>query len=150
MSEIIEREEGCVRDLEEGVKNKWRWSWLEIKDENGDYLSEYIRKIRQSGKAICMWCNGKQINYGASGFKALRGHATSKGHRQWRGARKGAQLLPSVFQAAAQKECAVPTPETAAAAPSTSCSSLGSGIPYGAPPNVHPATETCKQTSCYS
>ena len=62
MSEIIEREEvGCVRDLEEGVKNKWRWSWLEIKDENGDYLSEYIRKIRQPGKAICVWCGEKQI-----------------------------------------------------------------------------------------
>jgi len=32
------------------------------------------------------------------GAKALTGHAKSKGHKQWRGARKNAQQLPTVFQ----------------------------------------------------
>ena len=34
-----------LKELEKSVKNKFRWSWLEEKDSNGDYLSEYIRKI---------------------------------------------------------------------------------------------------------
>ncbi|XP_023154459.2 enoyl-CoA delta isomerase 2 isoform X1 [Amphiprion ocellaris] len=34
-----------VRAVDATVKNAFRWSWLEEKDTNGDFLSEYIRKL---------------------------------------------------------------------------------------------------------
>ena len=39
-----------VRAIDTSVKNAFRWSWLEEKDLNGDFLSEYIRKIDKPGK----------------------------------------------------------------------------------------------------
>lgn len=66
--EIVERSENTnFKELDKGVRNKWKWSWLEKKDENGDFISEYTRKIKKPGLAICTWCNGKQTNYGESG-----------------------------------------------------------------------------------
>jgi len=67
--EIIHRNEECenTKDIDINIKNKFRWSWLETKDENGDFLSEFIRKVNQPGIAICTWCGDKPINYGGSG-----------------------------------------------------------------------------------
>jgi hypothetical protein len=31
-----------IKAIERSVKNKFKWSWLEEKDEHGDYLSLYI------------------------------------------------------------------------------------------------------------
>ena len=45
-------------------KNKWKWSWLEEKDEHGDYLSSYY-----------IYCN-KPLVYGNTGKKDLLKHAT--------------------------------------------------------------------------
>ena len=43
---IINRNESKdARKIDATGKNKWKWSWLEEKDENGDYLSTYVRKI---------------------------------------------------------------------------------------------------------
>ena len=56
-------------------KNKWKWFWLEKKDENGDYLSSYVWKINVSGSAFCICCN-KPLVYGNIGKKDLLKHAT--------------------------------------------------------------------------
>ena len=73
---IINRSEsGDARKIDEACKNKWKWSWLEEKDVNGDYLSAYVRKINVSGSAFCIYCN-KTLVYGNTGKKDLLKHAT--------------------------------------------------------------------------
>ena len=64
-----------ARKIDATCKNKWKWSWLEEKDENGDYLSSYVRKINVSGSAFCIYCN-KPLVYGNTGKKDLLKHAT--------------------------------------------------------------------------
>ena len=43
--------ENTIKNVDEGVKNKFRWNWLEEKDSNGDFLSDYVRKISAPGKS---------------------------------------------------------------------------------------------------
>ena len=55
---IIKRSESeDARKIDATCKNKWKWYWLEGKDENGDYLSSYARKINVSGSTFCIYCN---------------------------------------------------------------------------------------------
>ena len=35
-----------VADIDKGIKHKWLWDWLDLEDSNGQYLSEYIRKLK--------------------------------------------------------------------------------------------------------
>ena len=63
-----------ARKIDASCKNKWNWSWLEEKDEHGDYLSSYVREI-VSGSAFCICCN-KPLVYGNTGKKDLLKHAT--------------------------------------------------------------------------
>lgn len=92
---IIERSDD-LKSLEKGVKNKWVWKWTEDKDENGDFVSEYCRKIKEAGCACCIWCN-KKITYGSSGKKAILNHAKKDNHRSSRAARMNNQTLPASF-----------------------------------------------------
>ena len=39
--------------LEKNVKNKFKWAWLEEKDQLGHFFSDYIRKIKEPG---IVWC----------------------------------------------------------------------------------------------
>ena len=41
----VSREDGSLKGIEEGVKNSFRWVWLEEKDQNGQFPSEYIRRV---------------------------------------------------------------------------------------------------------
>ena len=55
---IINRiESEDARMIDATCKNKWKWYWLEERDENGDYLSSYARKINVSGSTFCIYCN---------------------------------------------------------------------------------------------
>ena len=66
--EVLSRDaEDTARKIDGKIKNKWKWTWIEAEDVNGDYYSEYIRKINVPGTAICTTCNEKQINYSTSG-----------------------------------------------------------------------------------
>ena len=56
-------------------ESKWKWSWLEEKDENGNYLSTYVVEINVSGSAFCIYCN-KPLVYGNTGKKCLLKHVT--------------------------------------------------------------------------
>ena len=55
-----------VRKIDKNIKNGWKWVWLQEKDRNGDYLSTYMRKSPEAGKAFCSWCRDL-VNYGSSG-----------------------------------------------------------------------------------
>ena len=50
----VSREVGSLKGIEEGVKNSFRWVWLEEKYQNGQFLSEYIRKVNIPGKVLCI------------------------------------------------------------------------------------------------
>ncbi|GFS21905.1 hypothetical protein ElyMa_003349700 [Elysia marginata] len=43
-----------VKELDRSVKNRFNWAWLEEKDCNGDFLSDYIRKMPEAGVAWCI------------------------------------------------------------------------------------------------
>ena len=86
-----------LKTIEAKVKYKWNWSWVEERDDNGDFLSVYLRKIDQPGLASCTWCT-KHINYGSSGKKSIKAHASKEVHKKNREARKNAhQELPTIF-----------------------------------------------------
>ena len=73
---IINRSESeDARKIDATCRNKWKWSWLEEKDENCDYLSSYVRKIDVFGFAFCIYCK-KPLIYGNTGKKDLLKHAT--------------------------------------------------------------------------
>ena len=93
---IVQRTDG-IKALEKGVKNKWIWKWTEVMDENGDFLSDYYRKIKEPGCACCMWCN-RRITYGSSGRKAIMNHAKTDSHKSARTERKNNQTLPACFR----------------------------------------------------
>ena len=72
---INKSESEDARKIDATCKNKWKWPWLEEKDENGDYLSNYVLKINVSGSAFCICCN-KPLVYGNAGKADLLKHAT--------------------------------------------------------------------------
>ncbi|GBM36397.1 hypothetical protein AVEN_234788-1 [Araneus ventricosus] len=67
-----------VRDIDKGVKNPWKWDWLE-KEINGTFLHETIRKLDRCGVAYCLACK-KELIYGSRGFIALTDHIKSRKH----------------------------------------------------------------------
>ena len=62
-----------AKKIDATCKNKWKWSWLEDKDENGDYLSSYVTKINVSSSAFCIYCNKTSV-YGNTSNKDLLNH----------------------------------------------------------------------------
>ncbi|XP_060764516.1 uncharacterized protein LOC132873191 isoform X2 [Neoarius graeffei] len=85
-----------IRSIEGKVKNKFRWSWLKEKDANGDFLSDYVRKVDRPGYALCTWCNDL-LKYESSGKKGLRCHSKCKKHIEARTLKRTNQTLPAVF-----------------------------------------------------
>ena len=49
-------------DVEKGVRNKWRWEWLQEKDAKGEPFESWVRKIDSPGLAFCAVCL-KSIKY---------------------------------------------------------------------------------------
>jgi len=121
--EFIERKgsELQLRALEKSVKNRFKWVWLEEKDVEGNYLSDYIRKI-------------DKITYGSKGKKAIAIHAARTSHQRKaskiKQSQKNQPALPALFGAVKALE------DGSAQKPSTT------GLPYGAPENV---TDVVKQ-----
>ena len=66
--------------LEKNIKNKFKWNWLEEKDQLGHFYSDYIRKIKEPGIVWCTACHDK-IQYGSSGKKALINHGKRASHQ---------------------------------------------------------------------
>lgn len=125
-----------VNAIDAGVKNRFRWQWLESKDDAGQFLSDYIRKLDVAGVAKCIICDDK-IKYASSGKKALVCHGNSQMHQKRKKERDSNQTLPSLFR----NITAMESGETEI--PSTSSCTL----PYGAPPNVHNIDQCSGKTS---
>ena len=120
-----------LKQLEGHLKNKFRWAWLQEKDSNNDFYSDYIRKINVPGKVKCIWCE-KILDYSKDGKKAMKQHGQTKVHIGQKNIRKSNQTLPANFFGGGKD---------------SSVSQLSGGgecaLPYGAPPNIHDVG-TCK------
>ena len=83
-----ETDDEKLKTLENSVKNKFRWHWLEttveisLKGERKTIpIVEWIRKIDVPGKAKCIICQ-KLISYGARGRVSLTEHCKSNEHSE--------------------------------------------------------------------
>ena len=70
-----------VSSLEKGVKNRWRWAWLQEENVDSVCFEVWCRKIDAPGVSFCVPC-GKTIAYRSSGKKALVAHANDPEHRR--------------------------------------------------------------------
>ena len=69
-----------VTTLDKGLKNKWRWAWLEETGRDGKPFSSWCKKLGEAGACFCTLCSRKII-YGSSGKKVLRKHEADPGHQ---------------------------------------------------------------------
>jgi hypothetical protein len=60
-SRVVDRDFDAKKADYKGLKNSWKWEWLE-KKVGDELISEFIRKINSKGLAFCERC--QDINYG--------------------------------------------------------------------------------------
>ncbi|GBL64368.1 hypothetical protein AVEN_142835-1 [Araneus ventricosus] len=78
-TDIITRESAeNIKDLERGIKNQWRWEWLEKKVDD-IHLRESIRKLKAAGMAYCLTCQ-RELMYASRGSVALVDHVKAEKH----------------------------------------------------------------------
>lgn len=77
---VLRQDKLTVKDIDKSVKNRWNWAWLE-RSAGDTLLDSFIRKLPAPGRAYCLWCES-EINYAASGAKALTNHAASDKHNK--------------------------------------------------------------------
>lgn len=105
------------------TRNNFRFEWLALKDENGDFLSEWLRKPTENpGHAFSIICN-KLINYSSTGKKCVFNHAKSKKHRLTTETVRSNKQLPSFMN-------------TTSTDSSLITQNLLQSLPYGTPDNV--------------
>ncbi|GFQ79266.1 hypothetical protein TNCT_611581 [Trichonephila clavata] len=63
----------------EGVRNAFRWNWIEWRDGNGDTIGTWCKKINVAGQAYCVFCNSL-LKYGGEAFKAFTNHSKTVTH----------------------------------------------------------------------
>ena len=69
-----------VTRMESTIKNKWRWAWLDEKDDKGKLFRTWCKKLSEPGACFCCACN-KKLLYGSNGKKALFKHNYEPGHQ---------------------------------------------------------------------
>ena len=116
-----------INEIDATVRNKFRWEWLSDQDPNGDFYSDYVRKIGKAGYVVCKWCD-KQINHGVAGKKGLSDHSKSIKHKKKRNLIRSNQSLPSVLSAT---RAALDMPQD-----NSGSATEDHRIPYGAAPNI--------------
>ena len=117
-----------VQEIDAEIRNKFKFEWLSVKDCNGDFFSDYIRKPKVPGQVFCVHCK-YYINYGSGGKRCLASHAKSTKHVSMRNLKITNQKLPSSFQS--RKD---------------NCEEQASTLPYGVASNVF-ATVSANITS---
>ena len=130
---ILENEDNSnINDL--GVKNRWKWEWLQVK-VGESYLSDCIRKIDRSGYALCIYYNC-QINYGTNGKTALTRDVSNsnKKHQDNKRAYVANTIIPNSWHD--------PTVQAEKSERCEPCE-VDCSLPYGAAPNIH-SISTCK------
>ena len=76
----VSRDNADVSTIDKGVKNKFKWNWLEEKDSNKMFYSDWVRKVDLPGRALCLLCN-TLLKYGSQGKSALAVHAKKPVHK---------------------------------------------------------------------
>lgn len=76
---VIERDDNNAVDVDKGMKNGWKWEWLERSVE-GTQLGQFMRKLNVPGVALCSICQS-EINYSGRGWNSLGQHVKKKKHR---------------------------------------------------------------------
>ena len=117
---IVKRDDSEASSIDKGIKNKFCWSWLEEKDANGMFLSEWVRKIDLAGQAICTICDGHKMIYGSQGKSAIFRHARRQDHKDRISANLNNSSLPASHTL-----------------PEIDDGSHPCTLPYGAAPNIH-------------
>ena len=69
---VIERG-GNAREIDAGLNNKWKWSWLEY-EVDGVPLMNFMKKLNKPGVALCEWCDC-EVSYKGKGVPSLTQHA---------------------------------------------------------------------------
>ena len=49
-------ENGSIKEIDANIKNCFHWRWLEQKDCDDYFLSDYLRKVNIPGKVVCSLC----------------------------------------------------------------------------------------------
>ena len=62
------KEGDSVTAVDSNVKNKWRWAWLDEKNDNKEPHRLWCVKLDKAGVCLCRVCNS-EIKYGANGKK---------------------------------------------------------------------------------
>ncbi|KAK7933645.1 hypothetical protein WMY93_004541 [Mugilogobius chulae] len=74
-------EEGAqVANIDNTVKNKWRWAWLDEVGEGGRPIRSWCKKLKVAGACMCVLCH-KKLVYGSNGKKVLIRHQSDGAHR---------------------------------------------------------------------
>ena len=68
-----------VSTVDKGVRNSWKWHWLDDVCEKGKSFGSWCKKLDVPGKCYCTVC-AKIIVYGSAGKKALKFHANQSDH----------------------------------------------------------------------
>ena len=98
-----------VKIIDKDVATKFKWTWLEDKDENEMFLSEWVCKVDVAGKVLCLLCNDL-IKYAKEGKSVWRKHSKKKDHRGKIDAFENNSTLPSPLTLAAKNVtlCTIP------------------------------------------
>jgi transcription elongation factor Elf1 len=59
---------------------KFNENWMESRDDNGDKLKEWAKKLDDKYFS-CTWCNGNKCIYSVIGKQAFSNHAKTKKHK---------------------------------------------------------------------
>ncbi|XP_033638505.1 uncharacterized protein LOC117299151, partial [Asterias rubens] len=88
--------DASVQEIDNGVKNKFRWEWLQETVTIDGYqhkLRDCFQKIATAGKVCCNYCNDT-INYSANGKRALVSHVKQAKHlKAWHVRRDNMKLV---------------------------------------------------------
>ena len=69
----ITHEDGSIKGIKVGIKNCFCWGWLEKKDCNDYFISDYVRKVNIPKKFLCSLYNS--LSYKNGGKKDIKNNA---------------------------------------------------------------------------
>lgn len=98
------QENAATGELERGLKNKWRWQWIEETDSQGQKYEVWLAKVDIPGMAWCRLCN-KNIAYAQNGKRVFACHAEDRHHREMVSQQQHTQSLPGAQPVAAPVSC---------------------------------------------
>lgn len=139
-------QKALIKTLEQNVKNKWNFNWLEEEVKVQEFnvkLGDTIVKINSAGKALCQLCNSV-INYGGRGKCTLKGHIKSDMHHNRLKVQKTNYNLGSF---ALKKDKLFPMFRTAPSKPAPATSNTSSAPTVSSSSSYSPASTTCTSNS---